>query len=207
MFSLTPKNDKFFDMFVRYSEINYKAAKMLKDFASDMENAEDKYEEIKKVEHEGDKMLHSIMEELNRSFITTIDREDIVSIGRALDDIDDFIERTSSRFVMFNMTKSTQHALAFCDLILAATKESIELMKEFKLLNKSKMLSKKVVEINRIEDDGDILFKRTIKELFNGKTLDIEIIIWKEIYERLENVLNGCEDLANIIEGVVMKNA
>ena len=207
MFSLAPKEDKFFDMFIEYSEINNRIAVLLKDFATDMSDPEAKYQEIKLVEQEGDKMLHSVFEELGRSFITPIDREDINLIGNSLDDIADLIETTASRFIMFNLNSAKQEALIFCDLIMASTKELINLMKEFKNMNKSKILPQKIVEINRIEDDGDILFRRAVRELFNGKTPEIEVIIWKEVYERLENALNACEDLANIVEGVVMKHA
>jgi uncharacterized protein Yka (UPF0111/DUF47 family) len=207
MFSLAPKEDKFFDMFIEYAVINNNVALLLKDFANDMSNPEEKYQKVKKEEQEGDMMLHKVQEELAKSFITPIDREDIYLIGNSLDDIADLIETTASRFIMFNLSSVRQEALLFCDYIAASTKELINLMKEFKIMNKSKVLPQKIVEINRIEDDGDILFRRAVRELFDGRTPELEIIIWKEIYERLENALNACEDLANIIEGVVMKHA
>lgn len=207
MFNLSPKNDKFFDMFISFSEMIHTSAGMLKNFMEDPSNSEQKYKKIKEIEHSGDEKLHEIFEELHNSFITPIDREDIYAIGKAMDDILDFIEATASRFVMFNVVSSTEQALVFAQLVEEGTKEVIGLMKEMKKMSKSKEIDSKIVEINRIENEGDVTFRRAVRMLFDGQTSAIQVIIWKEIYESLENILNACEDTANIVEGVVMKHA
>lgn len=207
MFNLSPKEDKFFDMFVTYAETIHKSAVLLKDFLMDVSNPQEKYTAIKDLEHSGDHQLHKIFEELNKSFITPIDREDIHMIGRTLDDIIDEIDVTSSRIVIFNITEVRPQAIAFCDVLVKATKEVIKLMTELKTMKKSKMLPQIIKDVNHCEDEGDLIFRDAITELFNGSTADLEVIKWKEIFEKLESSLNCCETLANIVDGVVMKNA
>lgn len=207
MFNLSPKEDKFFDMFVTYAETIHKSSILLKDFLMDVSNPQEKYKAIKDLEHEGDQLLHKIFEELNKSFITPIDREDIHMIGRTLDDIIDEIDVTSSRIVIFNITEVRPQAVAFCDIIVQATKEVIKLMTELKIMKKSKTLPQIIKDINHFEDQGDLIFRDAISELFNGRTAELEVIKWKEVFEKLEGCLNSCENLANIVDGVVMKNA
>lgn len=207
MFNLSPKENKFFDMFIEFGDLIYRTSKMLGAFATDLTNPEEKFAEIKLMEQQGDRLLHSIMEELNKSFITPIDREDIHMIGKTLDDVLDFIETTASRFVMFNVTRVNDHVLDLCVLVEEICNEVRKLMVEFKNMKKSKKLSNTIVEINRLENEGDIRFRRAVRELFNGQTSAVDIIVWKEIHEKIEGILNACEDLAHIIEGVVMKHA
>ncbi|MHC1681790.1 MAG: DUF47 domain-containing protein [Clostridiaceae bacterium] len=207
MFSLSPREDKFFDMFVTYAETIHKSSVLLKEFLVDVSNPQEKYKAIKDLEHEADNHLHNLFEELNKSFITPIDREDIHMIGRTLDDIIDKIDVTSSRIVMFNITEVRPQAVAFADVIIQATKEVIKLMNELKVMKKSKTLPQIIKDINLLEDNGDLIFREAVSELFNGQTDTLEVIKWKEIFEKLEGSLNSCENLANIVDGVVMKNA
>lgn len=206
MISVKRKEDKFFDMFVDFSQKVHKSALMMRDFMNDTSNAEVKYQEIKGLEKECDEMLHSIYKELDNSFITPIDREDIHAIGNALDDIIDYIETTSSRIVIFDIQETRGYINEFCDLIVEATSEVINLMTEFKIMKKSKILNEKIWLINKLEDDADILYRTSLKQLFKEKDA-IEIIKWKEILERMERAIDSCEDVANMVKGVVMKNA
>jgi hypothetical protein len=207
MFNLSPKNDKFFDMFISFSEITTQAAEKFKIFAEDPSDSEEKFQQIKNLEHDGDEKLHEMFKELNNSFITPIDREDIYAIGKALDDILDFIEATASRFVMFNITKPQPHAVTFADLVLQSCIEITGLMKELKHMKKTQEIMRKIVEINRLENVGDVTFRKAIREMFDNPPSTLEVIVWKEIYECLEDTVDACEDVANIIEGVVMKHA
>jgi predicted phosphate transport protein (TIGR00153 family) len=207
MFNLSPKNDKFFDLFIEYSKIIYKSTVMLKAFMEDTSNGEEKFKQIKDVEHEGDVMLHTIFTELNNSFITPLDREDIHMIGKSMDVILDFVEATASRFVMFNINSSKQEALIVADLAIACSKELTELMNELKNMKNSKLLNSKIDKINGLENEADNAFRKAVRQLFSGNEETIKVIAWKEIYECLENVIDACEDVANIVEGVVMKHA
>lgn len=207
MVSLSPKNDKFFDYFIKFGEIAYEASEMLKDLTGNVNDADAKFKKIEEKEHEGDKQLHDIMEALNKTFITPIDREDLYAIAKALDDIVDDIEASASRFVLFNVTHVTDHAKVLADLILQSCKEIIKLMTALKTMKNTQNLSKSIIEINRLEDQGDGDFRVAVRSLFTSDVPTIEVIKWREIYELFEHTLDSCEDVANIVEGVVMKNA
>lgn len=207
MFGLTPKEDKFFKLFVEVANIAYKASNMLVEFLNDIDNAEQNFKKIKDVEHEGDKKQHEILQELNKTFITPFDREDIYIIAEDMDDIVDLIESTASRFVMLNVTNVTKEAMILSDMIVCSCKEIINVMEELKNMKSSEYLTKKIIEINRIEEDGDRISRKAIGDIFRGDLEVIEVIKWREIYQYLEDTLDACEDIANVIEGVVMKNA
>ena len=207
MFSLSPKEDKFFELFRATAEIACEASLKLVDYMSDGEFSEEKNMEIKDIEHKGDKMQHEILKQLNKSFITPFDREDIYAIAKGLDDIIDHIEYTASRFIMLNIDKPTEEARELGDLIAQSCVEVKNVMEEMKSMKSSKELAAKIIEVNRLEEVGDKLSRKAIKDLFRSDKPVLEIIKWREIYEPLENTMDACEDVANAVEGVVMKNA
>ena len=207
MFLLSPKEEKFFDMFIASARTISRAAELLREMMNDLGNAEAEFKKIKDIERKGDQQLHAIFEQLNHSFITPIDREDIYGIGKQMDDIADHIEAAASRFVIFGITAAPDEAKTIGDLIVECTRELIALMEEMKRMKKSKKIIAKIIEINRIEEECDGLYRKAIKDLFCGQTPVLEIIKWKDIYERLEQSIDACEDVANIVEGVVMKYA
>lgn len=207
MFNLSPKDDKFFEMFISTARIIHKSAEMLRDYMGDLSDSEEKFKAIKEMEHNGDRQMHLILEELNKSFITPIDREDIYLISKRLDDAIDFIEEAASRFFMYNLDHTTPDARRLGDMIEECSKELIGVMQEFKDMKKSKSLKEKIIEVNRIENEGDIVFRVAIRKLFSDGSEALEVIKWKDIYELLENALDACETVANTVEGVVMKHA
>ena len=207
MFAFTPKEDKFYEFFVQTANIAYTEAKLLLDFLNNLENSEENLKKLKEVEHEGDKKQHEILEQLNKTFITPIDREDIYIIAKDMDDIIDYIESTASRFVMFNVNECTEEAISLSKMIVQCCRELIIIMEELKNMKTSKQLSKKIIEVNRIEEDGDVISRKAIGDIFRKDMKVIDVIKWREIYQYLEDTLDACEDLANVIEGVVMKNA
>jgi predicted phosphate transport protein (TIGR00153 family) len=207
MFSLSPKDEKFFDMFIMSARTMSRAAELLRKMMDDLNDPEEAFRKVKEEERKGDQQLHAIFEQLNRSFITPIDREDIYGIGKQMDDIADHIESAASRFVIYNITAATDEAKMVGDLIVGCTREMIALMEELKRMKKSKTIMTKIIEINRIEEECDNLYRKAIRDLFSGATPVIDIIKWKDIYERLEQSVDACEDVANIVEGVVMKYA
>lgn len=207
MFNLSPKEEKFFIFFNEFSKIVSDATNMLLNFTENLENAEIKFREIEEIEHRGDKQLHDIMQALNKTYLTPFDREDIYAIARGLDDIVDCVEASASKFLLFNVTETTDHARKLSNKIVESGKEVITLMKELKNVKGNKNLSNSIIKINRLEDEGDSDFREAVKSLFITEVPPIEVIKWREIYENLEQTLDACEDLADIIEGVVMKHA
>lgn len=207
MFSLSPKDDKFFDLFIENSETIYETALLFKDFAMDMSDPEQKLKSIKDKEKESDNQQHNILSELNKTFITPFDREDIYAISKKMDDIVDFIEASASRFVMFNVTTVTEDIYPLIDLVVKACKDIIELMKQFKHMRNNEKLSEIIIEINKFEEEGDRVFREVVRKLFVADIPIIDVIKWREIFQCVENTIDACETVANIIEGVAMKNA
>lgn len=204
---IRPKEDIFFDLFNKGAENASKAAVELKKFMSDLTNIEVKVKAIEEIEHAGDTITHQIIEQLNKSFITPIDREDIFTLAREIDTIVDLIEATAFRFYLFNINSSRKEADELVDMIVESTVELEGLIKGMRNIKDNVTLKEKIVEVNRLEDLSDDMYRASIRKLFLEETNPIEIIKWREIYEHLENTIDACETVANIIEGVVMKNA
>jgi len=207
MFRITAKEEIFFDMFVETAKNICRSAEMLEELMTNYVNVNEKIEALEEIEHECDQHVHDILKQLNKSFITPIDREDIYLIAKELDNIVDTIESTAHRFRMLNVATIPEDAKRISHLIVACTKELMGVMADMKNMKKSSTLSKKIIEVNRLEDEGDIIYRDSIANLFVKEKDAIEVIKWKEIYEYLENTLDACEDVANIVEGVVMKHA
>jgi uncharacterized protein Yka (UPF0111/DUF47 family) len=197
MFRPTSKEERFFDYFIETSEIICKAAALLDDLTNNYVNVNEKIKSIEDTEHACDVSVHKILNELNKAFITPIDREDIYLIARELDNITDDIEAAAQRFGMYNVQK----------LIDNATKELKNVIIEMKNMKKSKSLQQKIIEVNNIEDEADTAFRDAMTNLFLTEKDAVEVIKWKEIIDFFENTIDACEDVANIIEGVVMKHA
>ncbi len=207
MFRMTQKEGVFFDMFVETAENTCKTAEMLNELITNYTDIPRKVKAIEQSEHQCDVHVHKILEQLNKSFITPIDREDIYLIAKELDNIADAIEDTAHRFIMLNVQSMTDEARKLSKLIVECTKELKKVMIEMKNMKKSNTLQKSIIEVNRIEGEGDIIFRNAVTSLFTNQKDAIEVIKWKEIYEFLESTLDACEDVANIVEGVVMKHA
>ncbi len=207
MFRPTSKEERFFDYFIETSEIICKAASLLDDLTNNYVNVNEKIKSIEDAEHACDTIVHKILNELNKSFITPIDREDIYLIARELDNITDDIEAVAQRFSMFNVKEVRPEAIVLSKLIVNATKELKNVIIEMKNMKKSKTLEEKIIEVNNIEDEADSAFRDAMTNLFLTEQNAIEVIKWKEIIDFFENTIDACEDVANIIEGVVMKHA
>lgn len=205
--SLKPREDKFFELFIVNAKLSVQAAIKLNEFMQDLSDGEEKYKVIKEIENECDRQVHAIFEQLNRTFITPLDREDIHMIAKSLDEVTDMIEQTASRFLMYNIDKSTPEAMEVSVMIVKCTKELLGLMETLRESKGTKELKKWIIEINNLEEQGDANYRKSITKLFHSETPAIEVIQWKDIYENLEKTLDACEDVANVIEGVVMKHA
>jgi uncharacterized protein len=203
-FSLAPREERFFDMFEKSADTVLEGVRLFKDMMDHFENVEEKARQLKEVENRGDTNTHEIVEKLNRSFVTPLDRDDIHALSSELDDILDCVEALASRFLMFHIQEVTPEMKTFAQLILQATEEISKAVHSLKKLDNLMSFCK---EIKRLENMGDDLSRKVIADLFADEKDPIRLIILKEIYGRLETAMDKCEDVANIIEAIVVKNA
>ena len=204
MIRLIPKDTSFFEMFAAMSNNLIDAARALVDLFADYHNVEAKIEDIRRIEHLGDEMTHSIMRKLNQTFITPFDREDIHTLASSLDDVVDFINAACARIVMYRITDPPAEAGHVARLILAQCEE---LEKAVTNLQKSDDVLRHCVEINRLENEADQVSRVAIARLFDHETNPINLIKIKELLEFLETATDKAEDVADVLETVVLKNA
>ncbi len=207
IFSLKKREDVFYDLFDETIDKALEAALALEDLLDDYTDITTKIAHLKTIEHECDMHVHKIMKALNASFITPIDREDIYSIAKEMDNIVDTIEEAANKFELFHVTEVRDAAKVMGRLIVSCVKELKILVNELRRMKRSKLLREKIIEVNRIENEGDVVYRSAIKSLFETETNALEVIKWKQIFEFLEDSIDACEDVANILEGVVMKHA
>ena len=198
------KEIDYFDMFVKGTEFCLKAARLLEQMFREGRITEEGIAEIKRVEQEADNHMHVLIERLNTAFITPIDRDDIYKIARETDDITDSIESVSNKMWMMHVTKVTPAMLQMAEYVVAACEMLVKVMSEIKNHKKHNKLSEYVVEINHVEELGDRCYKDAMYELFATEKDPIELIKMKEILRELEGALDDCEDVADVVEGIIV---
>ncbi len=206
-FSLMPREEGFFDSFEEGAQNAVKAALKLKELVDTWDNVAGKVAEITELEHVGDTITHQIMRQLNRTFVTPFDREDIALLAHSLDDITDFIQSAADAMLIYKVSPPGDRAKELADSIVQAAVEVAKAMPELRSRNGLKHLDTHCVEINRLENVADGIYRSAIAELFNNTKDIIEIIKWREIYEHMETATDRCEDVANVLEGVALKHA
>jgi predicted phosphate transport protein (TIGR00153 family) len=200
---LLPTSPKFFELFERQSATLLEGARALRDLAENFDDVDGKAHRIKEIESEGDQITHDLIDSLNRTFITPFDREDIHALASALDDVLDNIEGVASRFALFRVKELTPETR---ELILIIEKACVAIHEAVKCLRNRKEVQKNLVEINKLENDADMISRDMTAKLFDNAADFRELIKWKELYGRLEATTDDCEDVANIIEGIFVKN-
>jgi predicted phosphate transport protein (TIGR00153 family) len=206
-FTLIPKDEKFFDILEEAADNVQKTAVAFRDLAANWSPASDKIKLIRELEHEGDRMTHEMIDKLNRTFITPLDREDIHALASELDDVIDIIHATTDRMQLFRIEKSSPHLTQMAEVLVKAAEVIGKAIKSLRDLSHSRRTLDFCIEINRLENEGDALLKAALGELFSDHKDVLDIIKWKEIYEAAEYATDKCEDIANVIEGIVVKNA
>lgn len=204
---LIPREEKFFDLFVQQAENVLVGARQLKDLLEDYTDLDQKRMLIEKTESHGDELAHGILEKLNTTFITPMDREDIHALTSALDDILDLIHATAQRLHLYRVHTVTPEAISLASIILRASEETLALIRDLDKMKKPKNMKERWIEVNRLENEGDAVSRAAIAGLFDNETNPIEVIKWKELYEHLETAIDKCEDAVNIVEAVCLKNA
>lgn len=206
MFGLIPQEKMFFEMFKDMTTNIVSGAALLKDMLDHFDDPAESQRKIKEVEHRGDAITHRIIQKLNKTFVTPLDRKDVYSLASKLDDILDLIDASAQRFIMYNVDKATPEAKSLAFLILQGCRTVDKAVS--KLGSKAnEQIFECCVEINAIENEADRVSREAIGRLFDEEKNPIELLKWKEIYETLETATDKCEDAANILESVIVKNA
>ena len=204
-FSLIPKEEQYFGLFRQMTSHIYDAASKLAEMlAGKATEFQTHLDSIKAIEHECDELTHTVSRKLNTSFITPFDREDIYMLSGALDDIVDLIDDSARAFVMYNVRETTDFARQFGDVL---QRMAVQLHEVVSTLERPAGISPRLVEIHRLENEGDDLYHAAIAALFRDTADPLTVIKWKEIYEKLEAAVDRCERVANIIESVILKHA
>jgi len=207
-FSFMPRDDRFFDLFEVSSQNMVRAAESLKDMIYVWESVDQKMDEMTKIEHQGDTITHEIMFQLNRSFITPFDREDIGMLAHSLDDVTDLIQSAADTMVLYKVKTPGKRARELADIIVQITKEVENVMPSLRKHNANlEKILNSCVEINRLENLADTIYRAALTELFEDDTDIADIIKWREIYEHMESATDMCEDVANVLESVALKHA
>ncbi len=203
---LIPQEKKFFDMIIEQSANVKGGVKYLNTMMTDFTDLEQKAHNLKKIERKGDRMVHDIHEELNKTFITPIDREDIVELTSSLDDILDHADNVADNIVLFKIEEPTK---AMIDLVCnfnRAVEEVDTAINHLKDMKKPKDTKHCCREISNFEREGDTIYRKAIAELFQTEDA-IEIIKLKELYTNIELAVNRCEDVADVLNGILIKYA
>lgn len=202
--SLIPKEREFFRSFSEAAANLEKAAETLVELMNDYDGAKSKARLILEHEHVGDKIVHDIVQRLNTTFVTPLDREDIYALASTMDEILDNIEATADSMVLYKISEVRPQAREMAVVISKAVSVLRKGIDE--LEKRPKNLRDYWIEVNRLENDGDRLYRDAVAELFDGDMQCTDIIKWKDVYATLEKAVDDCEHVANILESIVLKN-
>lgn len=203
---LIPNDKQFFNMLKTESNNVLSGSEALLDMLKHYENIDKKQEHIKYIEHQGDDFVHDIFEELNKTFITPIDHSDISSLASALDDILDYIDGVAVRLILYEIKKPEDNMITLADALSLQMGELNCAIAELHSTKNFEEIKQRCIEVNRLENVADDIYKNSVADLFTRKDA-IEIMKLKEIYERLEDASDMCEDAADIISNIVVKNS
>jgi predicted phosphate transport protein (TIGR00153 family) len=201
---LIPREERFYDDFIALAEQIRHGATLLEEMLAPERPVWDKAEEIKEVEHQCDFLTHEVIQRLHRTFVTPLDREDIFALARSLDDVMDAIDAAASIVELYQIQSVRPDARVLTRIIKASADQIVTALKA---LEKKTGVAEPAVEINRLENEADRAHQAAVRRLFEEERDPIAIIKWKEILDFLEGATDRCEDVANVLEGVVVKHA
>ncbi len=201
-----PKDQKFFDHFEELADAIEKGSRLFLDILNNFEHSEAKLSTLKEIEHEADRITHIVFAKLHKTFITPLDREDIHALANKMDSILDIIEGAAVRMYLYAMKKPSKELIELAlilDNAIGVVKRVVYALRHRK---NSNIIIDACVEIHSIENQGDYLLHQCIARLFQNEKDPFELIKTKEIYELVEEAIDTCEDVTNIVEGIVLKN-
>jgi len=202
-----PRADEFFDDFDRQAAATVEGAKLLHDLLTDFTDIPAKVQRIKDVEHRGDEVTHRSFERLHKQFITPFDRAEIHRLLSRIDDVLDLADAASERILMYEITDVPEDARALSAVLVKSTEKMQEAVSALRLIKQPQQILDACKEIDRLESDADRLLRAGVAKLFKGGGDPLRVIKWKEIFDLLESATDRCEDVANVIEGVVLEHA
>ncbi len=204
-FPFIPKEEKFFGLFEQSTRNMVKTAEALQGMLDTCGDVLKSVAEIVELEHQGDTITHQIIAQLHRTFVTPFDREDMALLAYTLDDVTDLIHSTADAFLIYKIECPTLRAKELADIIVQASIEVEKVVPQLRHRAKLKQVLERCVEINRLENIADRVFRAAMAELFDDDIDIAQVIKWREIYEYMEAATDKCEDVANVLEGVALK--
>ncbi len=202
--SLIPRKSVFFTQFQRHADNTKEAAEALVRLLEDFTDVERKVRDMHAIEHYGDKLTHEIIRELNATFVTPLDREDIIGLASRLDDVADLCNDVAELIHLYKVTRVRPAAVRQAKTLVAATGQLVEMMKNLERLTD---LEEHWIKLHTYENEGDDMFRDAVGELFASERDAIEIVKWKDIFEHIEFAIDRCEDVANIVETIKIKHS
>jgi len=206
VFNLIPKEEAFFDLFEKAVENAHQCTLALQEFLERYDELERRMRHIKELEHIGDELTHETIDRLNKTFITPIDREDIHDLVCRVDDILDRIDTAVDRICLFKLDKPMEESKQLARCLVRSTALIKEMMPYLRDMKGATEVRQRVREVHRPESEADTIERQALVRLFENNPDPIHVIKWKNIIEVLESATDKCEDVANVIEGIVLKN-
>ena len=206
-FSLLPRGKIFFELYQESAENMVRTAELMKEMVDSWENIEQKVEQIDEYEHVGDNITHRIIELLHRTFVTPFDQEDMALLAHSLDDIVDLIHAAAVAIHIYKIDAPKEGVKELASIIVPASKEVEVALRQIRSQPKLKQVLPHCIEINRLENAADKVFRAAMAGLFDNCSNTADIIKWREILEHMESATDRCEDVANVLEGVALKHA
>jgi len=203
-FRLVPRDESFFELFVKQARNIEAAALVLQDLIANVEEAPTRALERRDLEHEGDEMTHEVMRRLNTVCVTPLDHEDIHKLTTTMDDVLDHIEAGGDLFVLHKIDSPLPEMKAQADVLVQATRSMREALET---LPKYAKLAPYWIEINRLENDGDRVYRQAVADLFGGDRRALDVLKWKDIIDELEAAIDRIEDVADALEAIALKHS
>ena len=203
MVSIFPKQEDFFGLFRKQAALVRQGCDQLHEMMERFDELESRAKRLKDTEHEADVVTHELLARLNRNFITPLEREDIHDLASQLDDVLDAAEAIGTRLVLFRIPKSTPAAVQLTSIL---TKSAVQIEQAVNNLKDFRNLMPYTIEINRLENEADLISREIVADLFSGKHELLDVMRWRELYGRLEGAADKCEDVANTIDAIALKN-
>ena len=201
---IIPADEGFYDLFSAAAKNNVKASELLRDQFLNFDDRESYRERIRQAEHDGDEVTHQIMRRINTTFVTPFDREDIYRLATHLDDVMDHIDAAADFVVLHGITEPLSEFAKQADVLVRAAKVASDALDR---LHNFKGLEEYWVEINRLENEGDQVYRKTVARLFSGDFKGLEVLKHRDVVEEIEAAIDSLEDVANAIESIVLKHA